>query len=313
LINAPQPNGETLLDTAAAQGNLAVAKLLLDSGAAVNGVKQPGLTPLHYAAANARNSMVETLLSSGAKPNVQTVTGVTPLHLAAHKGYETVAKTLLEAGAPVNSRTEGPFVSPLVKGPIPGGQTPLHAAAASGYTTMVKLLLSKGAEVNHVDSQGRTALSYAVQNRNEAMVEALLQAKADPDAGTSDRPVALAAATSQVDILKRLLAVRDNPDQPSLMSSIGLDFIPRSREHSPLSLAVTRKHLDAVRELLNHKADPNGIAWDGQPVLYHAAASPEVLELLLKAGADPNRRLSRVNLLCYRQFAASRPTRSDSC
>ncbi len=313
MINAPQPNGETLLDTAAAQGNLAVAKLLLDSGAAVNGVKQPGLTPLHYAAANARNSMVETLLSSGAKPNVQTVTGVTPLHLAAHKGYETVAKTLLEAGAPVNSRTEGPFVSPLVKGPIPGGQTPLHAAAASGYTTMVKLLLSKGAEVNHVDSQGRTALSYAVQNRNEAMVEALLQAKADPDAGTSDRPVALAAATSQVDILKRLLAVRDNPDQPSLMSSIGLDFIPRSREHSPLSLAVTRKHLDAVRELLNHKADPNGIAWDGQPVLYHAAASPEVLELLLKAGADPNRRLSRVNLLCYRQFAASRPTRSDSC
>ena len=52
LINAPDRKGETLLQSAAAKGKLAVVKLLLDNGAAVDGLQQPGLTALHYAAGN---------------------------------------------------------------------------------------------------------------------------------------------------------------------------------------------------------------------------------------------------------------------
>ena len=72
LINAPDRNGETLLQSAAAKGKLAVVKLLLDSGAAVDGLQQPGLTALHYAAANGHKAVVDLLLSKGAKADAQT-------------------------------------------------------------------------------------------------------------------------------------------------------------------------------------------------------------------------------------------------
>src|ERR1035438_9361084 len=59
LINAPDRKGETLLQSAAAKGKLAVVKLLLDNGAAVDGLQQPGVTALHYAAANGHKAVVD--------------------------------------------------------------------------------------------------------------------------------------------------------------------------------------------------------------------------------------------------------------
>ena len=71
LINAPDRKGETLLQSAAAKGKLAVVKLLLDNGAAVDGLQQPGLTALHYAAGNGHKAIVDLLLSKGAKADAQ--------------------------------------------------------------------------------------------------------------------------------------------------------------------------------------------------------------------------------------------------
>ncbi len=62
-----------------------MVKLLLDSGAAVDGLQQPGLTALHYAAGNGHKAIVDLLLSKGAKADAQDRSGVTALHLAARK------------------------------------------------------------------------------------------------------------------------------------------------------------------------------------------------------------------------------------
>ena len=75
LINAPDQIGETLLQRAAAKGETAVVKLLLDSGAAVAGPKLPGLTALHYAAGNGHKAVVDLLLSRGAKVDARSESG----------------------------------------------------------------------------------------------------------------------------------------------------------------------------------------------------------------------------------------------
>src|ERR1019366_7029997 len=134
LINAPDQKGETLLESAAAKGKLAVVNVLLENGAAADGLQQPGLTPLHYAAANGHKAIVDLLLSKGAKADAQNQSGVTPLHLAARKGYETVAKALLAAGAPVNAQTKGRSGSDTedLQYHINTGQSALHLAAIAG-------------------------------------------------------------------------------------------------------------------------------------------------------------------------------------
>ncbi len=111
-----------------------MVKLLLDSGAAVDGLQQPGLTALHYAAANGHKAVVDLLLSKGAKADAKTAGGVTPLHLATLKGYETVAKALLAAGAPVNAQTERQRQQRHRRSAVSRsarGQTPLHLAASA--------------------------------------------------------------------------------------------------------------------------------------------------------------------------------------
>ena len=313
LINAPDKNRETLLQSAAAKGNLAVVRLLLDSGAAVDGLRQPSLTALHYAAANGHKAVVDLLLSKGAKADSdQSWGGITPLHVAAQKGYEEVARVLLVAGASANAKTIGnnDFYIGGVRCQFELGQTPLHLATAAGYaelaelllakgadanaedgagrtplhlaakggtTGLVKLLLAKGANVNAQDREGRTPLSYAADANSEAIAQLLLAAHADPNAGRSNLPLVIASAAGDMPTLKLLLA---NGADPNTNNAKGW----------PLLGAVLHKHADAVAELLRFKANPNRPTGDGDPLTFLALPDALTLKALLDGGADPNAR-----------------------
>ncbi len=296
LINAPDRKGETLLQAAAAKGKLAVVKLLLDSGAAVDGLQQPGLTGLHYAAGNGHKAIVDLLLSKGAKADAQTVSGVTPLHLAVRKGYEAVAKALMAAGAPVNARSTASDKADTedLQFTISSGQTPLHLAAIAGYAGLVELLLAKGADVDATDEPGRTPLSYAMAKHSQPIVQLLLSAHANPNAGASDLPLAEAAYYGEIATLKLLLA---NGADPTINTNLSGDFrriqgmppYAGGGTATPLAVAVSRQHPDAVAELIRAKADPNGSATDGTPLIFVALSDTPTLKALLEGGADPNR------------------------
>ena len=305
LINAPDQAGVTLLQSAALKGNLAVVKVLLENGAAVDGLQQPGLTPLAFAAASGHKAAVDLLLSKGAKADAHTENGVTPLHLAARKGHETVAKALLAAGAPVNAQTKRSenynVVGANLQYQIGPGQTPLHLAANAGYPGMVELLLAKGADANAEDGKGQTPLSLAVQKPQ--VMQLLLAAHANPNAGRLNLPLAKAAYNGDMTTLKLLLANGADPNTNSAVDpSIGWNGSSASSgPFTPLYLAVIQKHADAVGELLRFKANPN-LGYNKCPLLYYALSDMPSLRAILDSGANPNQTVQGTPLLYYARW-----------
>jgi ankyrin repeat protein len=288
LINSPTAGGganggQTLLQEAAAKGQLSVVKILLDNGAAVDGVRQGDLTPLDLAAFNGHKAVVDFLLSKGAKADARTENGITPLHLAANKGYELVAGALLNAGAPVNAPVKSQNVVFGYK--FTGGETPLHTAAYSGYPALVQLLLSKGADPNAVDAEGHTALSCSVSRGDGSTTKILLAAHANPNAGRRDLPLAIAARRGDAVLLELLLANGANPNTNGVYVDIdSRNMIP------PLYVAVHFKQPEAVKILTRFKADPNVPNNDGKPLLFDAMQDIETFKALLDGGADPNQK-----------------------
>jgi cytohesin len=289
LINAPTKDGRTLLQTAAAEGDLAVVKLLLENGAAVNGVKRGDLTPLHYAAGNGHKAIVDYLLAHGAKADAQTDGGVTPLLAAVGKGYDAVVRRLLEAGASVKQATDRDREENYAGFQFFGkGQTPLHVAVLSGYPSSIPLLIQNGAEVNVRDRLDRTPLSYAAEQQNTDAVKALLAGRADPNLGVNPPLHISALVSGNTEIPGLLLRAGADPNTNALILA---PQPPRNLESmSPLYLAIVNSHPAVVRLLLEAKANPNA-THQGNPLLYPALRQPESMQALLEAGADPKARM----------------------
>ena len=161
-VNVADDRGRTVLSWAAANGNLECARALLNAGAEPNQYNVKGHTALHLAAGVANIELVKVLLRKGAAINTAGEDGFTPLHIAVLSDSYAVAELLLRRGADVDARYNG--------------STALHIAADKGFVDVARLLLRYGAAFDgHADSTGFTALDYAVENDNDAMVEALLE------------------------------------------------------------------------------------------------------------------------------------------
>jgi ankyrin repeat protein len=95
-VEAQAANGNTALMMAAFLKNKAAVLALLDKGALVN---RPGWSALHYAAAGGDVAIMRILLERHAVVDAESPTGLTPLMLAAREGMEESVKLLLAAGA----------------------------------------------------------------------------------------------------------------------------------------------------------------------------------------------------------------------
>ncbi|MTW13845.1 ankyrin repeat domain-containing protein [Pseudoduganella eburnea] len=95
-IDQQAANGNTALMMAAFQKNKPAVLAMLEKGAQVN---RPGWTALHYAAAAGDTAIMKLLLERHASIDAESPTGTTPLMLAAREGQEDAVRLLLEEGA----------------------------------------------------------------------------------------------------------------------------------------------------------------------------------------------------------------------
>lgn len=153
FVNNVHAGSETeVLVKAAWNNNLVLVKNLLAQNVNVNAKNKYGTTALMAAAQNGNDNLIKLLLKSGADVNVKNNHGRSALMLADYSSTETI-KVLLENKADVDSRNKY-------------GATTLMLVASSydNYFEVVKLLIKYGANINAKDNEGKTAITYAMEN-----------------------------------------------------------------------------------------------------------------------------------------------------
>jgi ankyrin repeat protein len=315
--NVANEDGQTALMLAARTGEVAVARLLVQHGADVNRRERfRDQSAAMWAAGEGHADMVAFLVSRGAdlsirarandwetqitsEPRVQyrPTGGLTPLLYAARAGCLGCVKAMLGAGADQDR-------------PNPDGMTPMMMALDNGHPEVAAYLLEQGANPHTWDWWGRTPLYVAVNMRGGpdghagprppeslALIRALLDAGVNPNA--------------QLAFKEPSRGGRDNRFRDDLLTTGA----------TPLLRAAQTFDNDVVRLLLEHGALvdlPNAsgvtpfmaaagigtrtgssVLGPGVPVNV-VALSLETMEILRKAGADLNARITDVTSLTAR-------------
>jgi ankyrin repeat protein len=302
----------TPLHIAARGGRAEVAAILLEAGASVNARTTPGeTTPLHLAAASGSVETTKLLLARGADVNAREAEwGQTPLIFAASWNRADVIRLLLENDADPGMTTTVLDLKKEVKlmdaasdreqkvlasfrpkaktegqEPPPPTATQLQAAIVAGRELYLtgEVPEEKGnpnderrrfRENLALDTKGGlTALLHAARQGHLEAAMALLDGGADVNqvsAGDSTSPLLMAILNAQFDLALRLLERGANPNLASrqdgaapLFAVVNSEWQPRTRYPQPQEHALSK------------------------------ATYLEVMEALLKAGADPNARLTK--------------------
>jgi ankyrin repeat protein len=281
--NKALPSGETPLMAAASRGNVAIVKALLKGGAKPDAKDaNGGHTALMAALSDRHAAVVDELVKGGADVNLGSETGFTPLMFAAQQGDADSASILLRAGAKPN------VAQPKTN------LTPLLIASAMIHEEATDLLLENGADPNAVDSYGYTPLHRVVRDSDYGIdlerkdtvvriVKSLLKHGADPNKRIAqDKGKAAAEIKANASAFYgRRMAVTVN--EVVLQGA------------TPLLLAAEVNNLDAIKALVDAKADPNIPTESGTTALMMASGAGTDIQRM----REPEERATAVQTARY--------------
>ena len=337
---AALPSGETVLMRASRTGSLEAVELLLVRGADVNTKESfRGQTALMWAVDQKHPEVVQALIQHGADVHARSASGFTPLLFSARVGDIDSARILLEAGADVNAVTPRPEDEnadkdrsrgfsgggrPYSYRAAPYNMSPLLMAAASGHEALSKVLLDHGADSNAADSNGATALHYAVLQGMVAiasvsnhlsvnsylfrpnmleLTKALLAHGADPNARLTKDPLLpgglprvsmagatpflLATAACDVTLMRVLMEGHADVHIPTNKSTTPLMIAAGLGRYEDRTQEEDRSALEAVRLLVDLGEDVNAIGENGYTALHGAAyvGADDIVRFLVEHGA----------------------------
>jgi len=221
----------------------------------------------------AANEMVDLNTTRASSEQADSPSRSLPLHEAVNLGDCDAVHQLLADG------DNGIFSIELHKRNV-DGETALHRAAYHGRLDMVNALLGARADPNAADRKGKTPLRRGYDNKEVA--EALLSGGADPNAGDKYGISVLhrAAEDDHLDVAQVLLSASADPN---LLSDDDL---------TPLHTAAIFGRAEMTKLLLSARADIHMKGVAGNRALHFAAYSGHVAagKVLLEGGADRDAR-----------------------
>lgn len=295
-----EPEHETALSVTLNRRDFKLADRLIAKGATPKVESEPGVALIVASVRSGDKEMVDYLLSKGASPDFQASETVGALAIAADQKDLAMMEKLLDAKADPNAIGVS-------------GKNLLSEAVIAGRKDQFDLLLTHQPDVNaasgnHESGGHMTALSYAVDQRDVPMQEALLKAGASPEAMSVGGDPLLWEAVEKMDfeLTRRLLShgakcdVVSSKKRSPLLSAVWLespDFVDLllgsgadpsfsgAKGETPLSVAVSLGNLAIVNQLLVTKK----VVFDGPAMLaesYQRRDDP-LMRVLLQSGVDP--------------------------
>ncbi|RYP69418.1 hypothetical protein DL769_005272 [Monosporascus sp. CRB-8-3] len=280
-----------VMELATSENNIESVRVLLKAGVDPNAKKDGIYTPLCSSIRDDRADIFDLLLSSGADPNVPSAE-YPAFKCVTHYRTQYLAP-LVAAGADLNS---------------PKG---ILETAVQCYNLEALIWLLDSGKVSpndKVPKTGATPLTTAIRENRPDLVDLLLSRGADPNIRGENWPVCM--AVKQPAILKRLLSALAEPrafkgvmemavvanqlESVKLLIKAGVSVEDRNGGvFSPLTTAIREERKDIVHFLIEEAGADVNSPGEHLPIVKALrrmhGADTEVVELLLRHGADPNK------------------------
>jgi len=257
-------------------------------------------TPLHFAARLSMKDAAQLLLDAGADVQARDFKGMTPFLVSVRARTPEVTELLLARKSDINAESRD-------------GWNALTLASIAPSASMVEFLLSKKLDPNKPGGPEKlTPLQCAIKQEwmeTPEIIKLLLDAGANPQVKNAEGKVITVSATPLFNKRAMELALRD-ADFPKFKAAIEADaeLLNSEFQRRPLLWALamnlysTREKadatikdhhsfgLEALKFLLEKKADPNKATYEGFTALHMAAGAGrlDAVELLVRAGANVN-------------------------